>query len=432
MNKERITLSKKELKRVEIIERLIKGEIDNSQAATLLNLSVRQVMRIKKGVKKEGLSFLAHKNRGRKPKHAIPNDVKEKVVSLYNSKYLGANYSHTAELLAQNDNICLSVSSIRRILKNAGIVSPKRHRPPKIYKSRHRMPKEGMLIQMDASKHHWLESRGPDFCLLAAIDDATGKIVGATFRKEENLEGYFDVLKQIITNYGIPDALYTDRHTIFKSPKSDKLSVDDELEGIKEPPTQFGKAISELSIVQAFAQTPQAKGRIERLWKTLQDRLVIELRLAGIDTMEEALTFLPTFIQRFNERFAVLPIDPNPAYRPCVDTTVLDLILCKKVERKALKGSTFSYLGKTYQLLEGTNVLPLRPNSKITIHILPDGELLGKYEGKYYQMKEFYKPEPMNKRDNKEVIKEPKEPYKPGPDHPWKRCYNQKKNVVNL
>jgi len=412
MEKRTIKLSNKELRRVTVIERLLNGELTVKQSAELLGLSERQVKRLKKGVMKEGISFLAHKNRGRKPKHAIPEEVKRQVVLLYNTKYAGANYSHTAELLAENDNVRLSVSSVRRILKNAGIESPRKHRPPKIYKLRYRMPREGMIVQVDASHHQWLESRGPRFCLLGAIDDATGKVLGATFRYEEDLEGYFNVLRQIILNYGVHEALYTDRHTIFKSPKSDKLSVEDELAGIEEPITQFGKAISELNIEHIFARSPQAKGHIERLWQTFQDRVVIEMRLANISNIDEANTFLTSFIQKSNDRFSVLPAVPNPVYRPSTDAKILDLILCKKVERKVLNGSTFSYLGKMYQLLGKSDILPLKPSSKVIIHILPDGTSLAMYNGEYYIIKEFHKPEPISKEKDKT---EPKAPYKPGP-----------------
>lgn len=427
MNKERILLSEKELRRVEVIERLIRGELTNGQAARLLDLSVRQIKRIKKGVKEEGLSYLAHKNRGRKPKHAIPTEIREKVVSLYTSRYSGANYSHTAELLAKYENIHLSISTVRRILKSAGISSPRKHRQPKIYKSRHRMPKEGMLVQMDGSTHHWFESRGPMVCLQAAIDDATGKILAATFRPNEDLQGYFEILRQMITNYGIPLSIYTDKHTIFKSPKSDKLSIEDQLNGIDEPLTQFGKALNKLGINNVHANTPQAKGLIERLWRTLQDRLVIELRLSGISAIEEGNKFLPTFIEEFNRNFAVAVLDTTPAYRPCQDIKALDLILCKKVERKVLNGSTFAYNGTMYRLLNDSTIIPLKPGRKVTIHILEGGELIGEYEGEYYRMEEFI-------RDRKEEVKEDrrdekrKNKYVPGPDHPWRRWYPKRED----
>lgn len=414
MIKEDITLSKKELSRVGTIERLLRGEITNTQAAELLGLSVRQVIRLKKGVKKEGLSFLAHKNRGRKPKHAIPEEVKEKVVNLYSNKYLGANFSHTTELLSENDDIHLSLSTVRRILRGAGFSSPRRHRLPKVHMSRRRMPKEGMLVQMDASHHQWLDSKPERFVLLAAIDDATGKVLGATFRKEEDLEGYFEVVRQMVTNYGIPETLYTDRHTIFKSLKT---SEDDDQEYL----TQFGKAMYELGINHIFATTPQAKGRIERLWQTFQDRLVIELRLAGITTIEEANEFLIGFIKRFNKRFSVSPLDPTLAYRECTDTKVLDLILCKKVERRILNGSTFSYLGKMYQVIDKTNILPLRPSTKITLHILPEGEIICKYGDKYYKVRELERLEEIKKQETKAEVREGRRQYKPGPDHPWRR-----------
>lgn len=424
MGKEKILLSEKELRRVEVIERLIRGEITNSQAARLLNLSVRQIKRIKKGVKEDGLSSLAHKNRGKKPVHAIPDEVKEKIVSLYISKYSGANYSHTAELLARYENINLSVSTVRRILKSAGIASPRKHKQPKIYKSRHRMPKEGMLIQMDGSSHLWFESRGPRVCLQVAIDDATGKILAATFRPNEDLQGYFEILRQIITKYGIPISIYTDKHTIFKSPKTDKLSVEDELDGVDTPLTQFGKALNKLGINNTHANTPQAKGLIERLWKTLQDRLVIELRLSGISTIEEANNFLPTFIEEFNRSFSVQALDQTPAYRPCQDIKTLDLILCKKVERKVLNGSTFAYNGTMYRLVNDASIIPLKPGKKVTIHILQEEELIGEYEGRYYRMEEFV-------RDRKEGIElrkeeKPRNKYVPGPDHPWRRWYPKK------
>ncbi|MBC7320612.1 ISNCY family transposase [bacterium] len=416
-------LSEKELRRVEVIERLIRGEITNTQAARLLDLSVRQIKRIKKGVKEEGLSFLAHKNRGRKPKHAIPTELRERVVSLYTSKYLGANYSHTAELLAEYEDIYLSVSTVRRILKSAGIVSPRKHRQPKVYKSRHRMPKEGMLVQMDGSTHYWFESRGPRVCLQAAIDDATGKILAATFRPNEDLQGYFEILRQMLTNYGIPVSIYTDRHTIFKSPKSDKLSIEDQLNGIDEPLTQFGKAINKLGINNVFANSPQAKGLIERLWRTLQDRLVIELRLLGINTIESANKFLPTFLEKFNRSFAVAVLDPTPAYRPCQDIKALDLILCRKVERKVLNGSTFAYNGTMYRLLKDSTIIPLKPGKRVTIHILQEGELIGEYEGEYYKMEEFTR---NRKEEVKEKEEKPKNKYVPGPDHPWRRWYPKK------
>ncbi|MBO8138822.1 MAG: helix-turn-helix domain-containing protein [Desulfotomaculum sp.] len=209
MSKERIILSKKETHRAVVITQVIDGTMTIREAAEVLALSERHVKRLKKGVKEEGIGFLAHKNRGRKPKHAIPDSLKKQVVHLATTKYHGANYSHLADLLAEHEGINLSVSTVRRILKAAGIESSRKHKPTKRYRSRERMPQEGLLIQIDASPHAWLEDRGPELSLVAAIDDATGKVLGATFRYQEDLDGYFEVMQQLITNYGVPMSIYT-------------------------------------------------------------------------------------------------------------------------------------------------------------------------------------------------------------------------------
>lgn len=419
MEKERVVLSKEETKKAIVITQVLDGTLTIREAAEILGLSTRHVKRLKKGVKEQGLSFLAHKNRGRKPKHAIPDAVKKQVVHLVSTKYYGANYSHIAELLAEHDGIHLSVSSVRRILKAAGIESSRKHKPSKRYRSRERMPQEGLLVQIDASEHAWLENRGPKFSLIAAIDDATGKVLGAVFRLKEDLDGYFEVLFQIISNYGVPLAIYSDRHSIFISPKSEKLSLEDELAGKKVPLTQFGRAISELNIIHFKARSPQAKGRIERLFGTFQDRLIIEMRLANISSIEEANNFLKSYLPKFNEKFAVEPKVPYLAYKPAPPPEVLKQILCRKESRIVSNGSTISFAGKTYQLVENNRVVPLKPKTKVLVHIHSDGHLQASYQGKIYDLKiieqSLPKVTPIKEKTGLRI------PHKPAPDHPWRR-----------
>ncbi|WP_242836827.1 ISNCY family transposase [Desulfotomaculum nigrificans] len=235
---------------------------------------------------------MAHQNRGRKPVHAIPDTIKEHVAELYRSKYYGSNNCHFAELLQEHESITLSVSSVRRILLAKGIKQPKQRRRGKFHQPRSRKTQAGMLWQIDASSFAWLEDRGPELTLHGAIDDATGMVVGAVFRPTETQEGYFTVMKQAIQQYGIPLGLYSDRHTIFRSTK-ETLTLEQELVGETKPLSNFGKAMADLGITHIKALSPQAKGRIERLWQTFQDRLVIELRLLGVSTLEEANRVLP-------------------------------------------------------------------------------------------------------------------------------------------
>jgi len=294
------------------------------------------------------------------------------------------------------------------------------------------MPQEGLLSQFDASPFAWLEDRGPELTLHGSIDDATGKIQGLYFTLNESLFGYFQVLSQVVQNFGVPKSLYTDRHTIFFSPKKDRLSIEEELAGQTAPLTQFGRAIAELGINHIPARSPQAKGRVERLWGTLQSRLVVELRLAGISTLEEANAFLPGFVQRFNQRFAVMPANPEPAYCPCPSPARLEQILSLRQERKASRGSSISYLGHIYRLIDTRgSVVPLRPGAKVELLTHLDGSLSALYGGNRYLLQELTRPP---KVMAEELEKAPaSRPHKPAPDHPWRRMpINPAKKVLPL
>jgi len=254
------------------------------EASEVLGFSLRHVRRLLAAYREEGAAALAHGNRGRKPHHALDDGLRRKVSELAESTYAGCNNQHLTELLAEREGIILSRSSVRRILLGAGIKSPRKRRAPKHRSRRERYPQEGMLLQIDGSRHDWLEGRGPYLTLIGAIDDATGKVAYALFREQEDAQGYFLLLRQIVVSYGIPMALYHDRHGIFERSRGEPGSLEEQLEG-KRKPTQFGRLMEELGITSIPSYSPQARGRIERLWGTFQDRLTSELRLAGTSTI---------------------------------------------------------------------------------------------------------------------------------------------------
>lgn len=423
MGQEKITLTKAELKKVLVVEKLVARQIKVAEAAELLGLSTRQVLRLKKTYITEGAEGFAHKNRGRKPAHAIPDDVKELVAELYRTKYYGSNNCHFSELLQEHESLMLSVSSVRRILLAQGIKQAKQRRRIKAHQPRERKPQAGMLWQIDASPYAWLEDRGPELTLHGIIDDATGMVVGAVFRPTETREGYFTAMKQAIEQYGIPLGIYSDRHTIFRSPK-EKLTLEQELAGETAPLSQFGKAMADLEITHIKAMSPQAKGRIERLWGTFQDRLVIELRLLGISTMEAANRVLPKLIQKHNRRFAIAPQKAESAYRPVPEGVNLNHIFTIREYRQIGPGQTISYGGKVYTFA----VKPPHPFEVKTVvevrHTMQD-ELLVWHHGQALALRETQKPQ----RPPKTKTASPASPRKPAANHPWRQPWKHQKQL---
>jgi len=413
MEKVRYLMTKKELVRAHVIKSLIEDKMTSRDAAEVLNLSERQIKRLKVGVKKDGEVFVIHKNRGRKPKHTIPGEIRDKIVFLARNKYKGVNYTHLAELLREHEGVTISQSSVSRILKAKGIKSPRKHRPPKPHRTRERKPQEGLLLQMDASPYEWLP--GIKCSLHGAIDDARGNITGLYFCEHECLNGYLEVKRQTILAYGLPVSVYVDRHTIFKAPSNAKLTIDDELEGKTLAYTQFSRAMQELSVGMVYAYSPQAKGRIERLWETLQDRLTLELRFAGIKSIKEANAFLPGFIKRFNAHFAIVPREPQSAYRPLGEHINIDYILCRKETRKVSHGSTFSFGGQIYQLSKDNQVVSMPNKATITVLTSPRFGIKAEYKGGVYQAIKTVRPvRVIAKKDRVERIIKVKN------DHPWR------------
>ena len=318
---------------------------------------------------------VAHGHRGRQPANAIPEATRSRVVHLARTRYVGANHTHLSELLNEREGIDIGRTTLRRILVNAGLSSPRRRRPTKHRVRRQRMPREGMLIQLDGSHHQWLGEDGPPFALLLAVDDATGCVVNALFCEQEDSHSYFQLIQGLLHRRGIPLALYTDRHPVFKH-RSEYQPAG--------TPTQFGRAMEELGIQLIFALSPQAKGRVERMASTFQDRLITELRLAGATTIEQARAVLKQFLPRFNRRFGVPAQCPEPAFRPLQVDLPLEQVPCFKHRRRVARDNTVKYQRHTLQLLPGRQ----RPSyAGAVVEVLQglDGRLSVQHEGTHHR-----------------------------------------------
>lgn len=325
--------------RLVVLNALERGEMVMAEAAALIGLSIRHLRRIRQAYRRRGARALVHGNRGRPSPRRVRDTVRSRVVRLARTIYAGVNHKHLTELLAEHEAIVLSHPTVHRILRAAGLRSPQRRRPPKHRQRRERMRRAGLLVQMDGSHHLWLQDRGPTLVLLHAIDAATGTVLGAIFREREDAAGYLLLLQQLVTIHGVPVAVYTDWHGIFKRTKRAPLTLDEQFRG--EPaPTQVGRALTELSIQWIPASSPQAKGRVERVGGTFQDRLVSELRLAGVRDLAGANAFLPTYIARHNRRFARPAAERTRAFRSLPAGVDLNTICCFKYLRTVQNDNT--------------------------------------------------------------------------------------------
>jgi len=384
-------------------------------------LSLRHTKRMVAGYQKEGAAALAHGNRGKKPIHALKEEVKIKVSELARTRYVGFNFSHFTEILEEREGTRLSRSSVRRILLKGGVRSPRRRKAPKHRSRRPRFAQEGMLLQIDGSLHDWLEGRGSALCLMGAIDDATGKVPYAHFQEREDSRGYIRMLREITRRYGIPLALYHDRHSIFEITPNHLPSIEDQLEG-KRPLTQFERLLQELGIISISANSPQAKGRVERLWNTFQDRLVSELRLAQAKTLDEANLVLAGFLSRFNRRFAVKAAEPGLAYRKVRDGFKAEEYFCYKHPRTVGTDNVVRFAPHRLQILPSPGRASYA-RCKVQVYESLDGDLAVYHEGKLLASRKAPL-ESVKLRETVTTTSRTGRVYtKPAPDHPWRGKY---------
>jgi transposase len=419
--KEEVTLNTKEQRRLVILNQVEVKQLSRNKAKELLNISSRHLKRVIAAYRKKGAAALAHGNRGKRPHNALDEGLKKQVLGLAQEKYTDFNFQHFTDSLKEREGIDISRSSVRRILLKAGITSPKKRRSPKHRSRRERYPQEGMLLQIDASPHLWLEERGPSFTLIGAIDDATGKVPYAFFQEHEDNRGYFLLLQGIVERHGIPLALYHDRHTIFEVPKNELESIEEQLDGEKKL-TQFGRLLKELEITSISANSPQAKGRIERLWGTFQNRLVSELRLAKVTTMEEANRVLADYLPIFNRDFQVTPLVADSAYRKTGRGFIPNRYFCNKYKRVVGGDNVIKFKGKRIQIVP-LNERASFAHAHVEVHTRLDHTLAVCYKGDYLRIRAATAEAPLQRAESSEArtsneVK--RKPTIPAPNHPWR------------
>jgi transposase len=429
-----ITLNEKEQKVLMVLNKVCQGELTAGAAADLLGRSGRQIRRLLKRYRKKGAGGLVHGNRGRRPINALERGTAKQIVKLARTTYRGVNQQHFSELLAEREKITVSRSSVRRLLEKVGIASPRPQRRREHRSRRERYSQEGMLVQIDASDHAWFAGKDEKAALFAAIDDATGKVLGARFGRQEDAQGYFLLVADIVKRLGRPLAIYRDRHGIFQVNIPRRQSIAEELSG--EPDlSQFGRLLKELGIESKPAGSPQAKGRIERLFGTFQDRLVQELRLDSIDGIEAANVWLSGFLQRYNRRFAVPAKIKGTVYRPLTINPAT--VFCFKYQRTVGSDNTVRFFNHRLQILPDRHRASYA-KARVEVHERLDGSLAVYYRQRCLLITPAPLEAPLlrvrkNKRWKPESapISPPPAPsksqtasaqrWKPPATHPWKR-----------
>jgi len=387
MPMEVITLSQQEVTRYRVIKGTIDRKISNSEASRLLGISRRQVIRIKNRVRRVDLRGIVHGNIGRRPKVAISNERKEMILNLYQGRYNGFNVSHFGEFLKEEHGITISRETLRKLLLNSGLRC-KTKSPPKHRSRRARMQRSGLLVQMDSSEHQWLAQGS--IWLIATIDDATGEVPYALFTDSDSTENNMRVIKRLIEKKGIPAALYTDGASHFITQRHYSYRVNLRYDY---GPTQIQRALNELGVRLIIAGSPQAKGRIERLFGTFQDRLLKELKLNKISSIEEANRYLHNvFLPRFNKRFSRDPKDPEPAWRSVPRGINLESVFSIKELRTVMADNTLSYRNRIFQILPDKYRISFA-KAKVVVEKRLDNSIHIKYKNQYLNYKEIYSDE---------------------------------------
>ena len=442
----KVELRMNELKKYKIIKKLVETNGNKKRAAVELDVTVRQINRMIAGYKAYGKDFFVHGNRNRQPKHTITQELRQQVIELYVSKYWDCNYRFFSELLAKHENINISESTIRKILIEEYLLSPKCQRKTKrritkelkLKKENAKTKKEidsiqanivaiedahptqprcayfGEELQLDACEHLWFGNSKTS--LHAAIDDSTSQVVGAYFDYAETLFGYYKITEQFLTDFGIPYKIKTDRRTVFEYKKKNSPSDEDDTF------TQYSYACLQLGIAIETSSTPEFKPRIERLLETLQARLPIELRLAGITTIEEANAFLPKFLEKFNKQFALCINNTKSVFDNQVNYETINLTLSVLSQRTVDSGHSIKYHNKFYKTLDkdGNNIFYAKGTKCMVIKTL-NGELYASFDKEIYLLEEI--PISEDKSPDFDII-EPIKPIKrsiPNMNHPWRK-----------
>lgn len=361
-------MSQKELKRVEIMQKLVEKRMTQAAAADSLQISIRQVKRLLANYRQTGASGLISVRRGKSSNHKLPDNIKELSIALISEHYHDFGPTFAQEKLVEKHDLRVSINTLRKWMIESGIWIPRDQRRNKVHQPRYRRSCTGELIQIDGSDHDWFEGRGPRCTLLVYIDDATSKLMEIRFVSEESTFTYFETTKSYILKHGKPVAFYSDKYSVFRVNAKDAKGGD----GI----TQFGRALTDLNIDIINAHTPQAKGRVERANKTLQDRLVKELRLQDISNMEDANAFAPEFMKDYNRRFGKIPLSENDVHRPLQDheRENLDNIFCWQEDRTLSNNLTLQY-NKVMFLIQDSPETRKLAGKRVTVYDYHDGRI---------------------------------------------------------
>lgn len=416
---ETINMSRRELSRVEVMQQLKAKQITQSQAAEQLGLTVRHIKRLWQAYQAGGATALVSQRRGRPSNHQLNAAVKSQALELIESTYpdFGPTLAH--EKLTEVHHLTLGRETVRQLMIAAELWQPHPAQAGRAHPMRPRRPRRGELVQIDGSPHAWFEDRGPACTLLAYIDDATGQVLELYFTPAETTFSYFAATRRYLTNHGKPLAFYSDKHGIFRVNAEAAVSGT----GL----TQFGRAMTELGIEIICANSPQAKGRVERLYETLQDRLVKELRLRGISDLAAANAFMPEYRADYNRRFGVMPVELGDAHRPLLPSDVLDQIFTLQTPRVVSKNLTFQYEKIVYQLEAPKGSYAFR-GAQVVVGEDAQGAILVSYKGRRLAYSIFepqiHQAEVASSKqiDQAVVAAEAKRsPFRPADNHPWRQ-----------
>lgn len=413
-----LAMSAKELGRLEVIQRVNEKRLKQKEASRILGLSIRQMKRLLRAYREKGAAGLVSKRRGKPSSHQLAEETKREVLDLLKGKYKGFGPTLACEKMVEVEGLKISDESVRQLMMAEGLWKAKRARKLEVHQMRERRACIGELEQMDGTDHDWFEGRGERCSLLVMIDDASGKLGALHFVAEESFFGYCALLRQYLAAHGRPAGLYTDKHGIFR--------VNIPNAGSGDNLTQFGRAMQSLEIPILCANTPQAKGRVERVNLTLQDRLVKEMRLRGIDDMQQGNAYLPEFMADFNARFAVQPRSSLNAHRTLLAHHDIGHILAWQETRTISKNLTIQFKNVVYQIHTDRPTYALH-NIQVTLCQDIQGKVAILYKGKPLAYTLFKKQERqaevVTAKQVDHVLINRSKAHKPAPNHPWYRTH---------
>lgn len=410
-----LEMSAKELSRLEVMQRVSRKQMSQAEAGRILSLSVRQIKRLLRAYREKGAAGLVSKHRGRKANNRLSEEVKKRALNLLKTKYKGFGPTLAHEKLVEKEKLQLSNESVRKLMIEEGLWKARKAKKVVVHQLRERRACFGELVQIDGSPHDWFEGRAEACVLLVFIDDATGKLVQLLFVESESFFSYCQAAEGYFKQYGKPVAFYSDKHGIFR--------VNLPSTGSRSDLTQFGRAMQELEIEIICANSPQAKGRVERVIQTLQDRLPKELRLRGIASMPDGNAYLPEFLADFNRRFAVEPRSSVDAHRPLTAKEDLAQILTWQETRTLSKNLTLQFQKVVYQIQTDRPSYALR-NAQVTVCVNAQEDITILYHGKalpssIYQQ-QAKQAEIVATKQLNQVLQPKRLPSKPAPEHPWR------------